>query len=125
MTKKANERKANNILRLKQYILENEYREDMEDDIPFFFNLKKDEDDQLILGSGSKVDHFNIGMTSKNLMKFIQKRGVFHIDGTYKITSHGYPLVAYGITDLQGHYHPIAFMLTSNESKVLFLKYII
>ena len=37
-------------------------------DIPLFFNLKKDEDDQLILDSGSKVDHSNIGMTSKNLI---------------------------------------------------------
>ena len=63
-------------------------------------------------------------MKEFNLMKFIQKRGVFHIDGTYKITSHGYPLVACGITDLQGHYHPIAFMLTSNESKVDFVHFL-
>jgi hypothetical protein len=124
MTKKENQRKANNIIKLKEYILENEYVADIEDDIPFFFNLKKDEDGELILGSGSKVDHFNIGMTSKNLMKLIQKRGVFHIDGTYKISSHGYPLVAYGITDMQGHYHPIAFMLTSNESTADFVHFL-
>ena len=29
-------------------------------------------------------------------------KGVFHKDGTYKITIHGYPLIVTGVTDIQG-----------------------
>ena len=52
-------------------------------------------------------------ITFSNLAKI----GVFHTDGTYKITSHGYPLVIYGITDIQGKFHPIVFMIKSNEQE--------
>ena len=32
----------------------------------------------------------------------LANKGIFDIDGTYKITSHGYPLIVTGITDIQG-----------------------
>jgi hypothetical protein len=35
-------------------------------------------------------------MTSKYCMSLLKEKGVFHIDGTYKITSHGYPLIFFG-----------------------------
>jgi hypothetical protein len=36
------------------------------------------------------------------------------------LTSHGYPLVIFGITDIQGKFHPVVFMLTSHEKRIDF-----
>ena len=43
--------------------------------------------------------------------------GVNHLDGTYQITTNGFPLLVYGVSDIQGHFHPICFMLTSHETE--------
>jgi hypothetical protein len=43
-----------------------------------------------------------------------QYHGVFHIDGTYKMTVQGYPLIVFGV------FHPICFMLTSHETEIDF-----
>jgi len=53
-------------------------------------------------------------------MNHIGERGVTCLDGTYSITSHGYPLDVLGNTDIQGVMHPIAFMLTSHEQEIDF-----
>ena len=68
------------------------YREEDEEDTPFFFNLKYDDNGELFLGSGAEDEHFNLSITSKYMLSMLSNKGVFHIDGTYKITSHGYPL---------------------------------
>jgi len=67
-----------------------------------FFYVVFNEADEVALGSGSEIEHLNICMTSRFLMKSCDKRGVKHSDGTYKITSHGYPLFVFGVTDIQG-----------------------
>ena len=56
-------------------------------------------------------------ITSKKLMRNIQYRGIHHIDGTYKITCFGYPLLVYGVSDHSGHLHPVCFAIVSGESK--------
>ena len=56
-------------------------------------------------------------MTSKHLFSNIERNGVNHIDGTYKITRNGFPLVVYGVTDIQGHFHPICFFVSSHENE--------
>ena len=50
-------------------------------------------------------------------MRNIQYRGIHHIDGTYKITCFGYPLLVYGVSDHSGHLHPVCFAIVSGESK--------
>ena len=42
-------------------------------------------------------------------------KGVFHIDGTYKLIRNGFPLIVFGVSDIQGSFPPIAFCVTSNE----------
>lgn len=37
------------------------------------------------------------------------REGVFHIDGTYKLVRNGFPVVVFGVSDIQGSFHPIAF----------------
>ena len=68
----------------------------------FFYNLKFSEDGELILGSGEENKHFNLSITNKFMLPTLANKGVFHIDGTYKITSHGYPLIVTGVTNIQG-----------------------
>jgi hypothetical protein len=50
-------------------------------------------------------------------MNDIEYDGVHHIDGTYRITTNGFPLIVYGISDQTGQFHPICFMLTSHETE--------
>ena len=52
-----------------------------------------------IIGNGSDNDHFHIQITSKRLLENLTNNGIHHIDGTYRITTHGFPLVVYGISD--------------------------
>ena len=34
-----------------------------------------------------------------------------------RITTHGFPLLVYGISDQNGRFHPVNFMLTSHETR--------
>jgi hypothetical protein len=57
----------------------------------------------------------NIQITTRCLMEDIEFDGIHHIDGTYRITTNGFPLIVYGISDQCGQFHPICLMLTSHE----------
>jgi hypothetical protein len=57
-------------------------------------------------------------MTSKKLMSNCENKGVIHLDGTYKLLKNNFPLVI--ISDKQGQFHPIAFMITSHECQADF-----
>ncbi len=82
--------------------------------------MKFDSVGQPILGNGSDNDHFHVHLTSKRLLENLSNNGIHHIDGTYRITTHGFPLVVYGISDQVGRFHPVSFMLTSHETIVDF-----
>lgn len=53
-------------------------------------------------------------------MENLSNNGIHQIDGTYRITTHGFPLIVYGISDQVGRFHPVSFMLTSHETQVDF-----
>ena len=36
---------------------------------------------------------------------------------TYKITTYGYPLIVYGVSDAIGKFHPVSFMISSHETQ--------
>jgi hypothetical protein len=57
------------------------------------------------------------GRIEKGKFPFIYAEdGIHHIDGTYKITSYGYPLINYGVSDKCGQFHPVAFVITSHKT---------
>ena len=56
-------------------------------------------------------------MSSKRLMENLQHNGINHIDGTYRITIYGFPLIVYGVSDQAGRFHPAAYMLSSHEQE--------
>lgn len=56
------------------------------------FDDNKNYDNEIEIGTSSTLGHLNISMKYKNLIKLIQMRSFFHIDGTYKIKIHRYPI---------------------------------
>ena len=89
----------------------------MEEDDPFFFNVKYDKENKVDIGDGSDENHLHVCMTSRKLMSNIESNGIHHIDGTYRITVYGFPLIVYGVTDQCGQFHPICYMITSHETE--------
>jgi hypothetical protein len=51
------------------------------------------------------------------MLSRVEQNGTFHIDGTYKIVKYNFPLIVLGITDMERHFHPIAYMFTSHEQE--------
>ena len=49
-------------------------------------------------------------------MENLSNNGIHHIDGTYRITVHGFPFLVYGVSDQVGRFHPVCFMITSHET---------
>lgn len=71
MVTTADQRNANNIKKFIEFVNANQYDEELDDDDPFFFNLKKNRDGEIILGDGSDLDHLNLMVTSKYLLSFL------------------------------------------------------
>ena len=98
-------------------IASQQYSELLSESDPFFFHVKKSDTGKVLLQNGSPTAHTHIMLSSKKLMMNCEKRGVFHIDGTYKLLKNGFPLVVIGVSDIRGQFHPIAFCITSNEEE--------
>lgn len=81
----------------------------------FFFNTKENPNGDVLIHNGTATKHTHIMLTSKKLMLNAEKKGVFHLDATYKLIKNGFPLIVFGVSDIQGSFHPIAFCVTSNE----------
>lgn len=80
MTSTAKRRSENIIEMLRDFILKNQFHQDLKEDDAFFFNLKFNEHNELIIGDGSNQDHFNLMMSSKYMLSFLTKNGTGHTD---------------------------------------------
>ena len=60
-------------------------------------------------------------MTSISMMSKCANKGVFHIDGTYKLIQNRFPVMVFGVSDIAGEFHPIAYCITSHEKEEDFL----
>ena len=75
-------RKANSsstIRDIQKLISEHLYDEDLEEEDPFFFNVKLDSEGFPIIGNGSDNEHLHIQITSKKLMSNIERKSVHHM----------------------------------------------
>ena len=108
---------SNKLDQVKSLINDNLFHEDLLDEDFFYFNFEFDSNNMPVIGDGSDDNHLHIMMSSKKLLNQLEYNGVTHLDGTYKITTNGFPLVVYGISDMHGRFHPICFMLTSHETE--------
>ncbi|CAF0897848.1 unnamed protein product [Brachionus calyciflorus] len=98
----------------------------LKDDEVFFFGLKLDNDDELVIGTGTDDNHCYILLTTKKMLKFLDDNidnfpSIFHIDSTYKITKNGFPLLIFGRSDIKRQFYKIAFMMTSHEQEIDFI----
>ena len=72
---------------MEERMILNQYSLDIGDEDLFFFNLKNR------LGDGSDKNHLHIMMTSRAMMTKCENKGVFHIDGTYKLIKNRFPVM--------------------------------
>ena len=87
---------------MEEKMLKNQYHKDIADDEPFYFNLKKER--KHLIGDGSDEIHLNIMLTSVAMMRKCEYKGVFHIDGTYKLIKNRFPVMVFGISDIRGKF---------------------
>ncbi len=99
------------------YINQHLYSDDLEDDDPYFIGIRFDDNNKILIGNGSDASHLYIHITSRHLMNNLRYNGVHHIDATYKITTHGFPLIVYGVSDGRGKFFPVSFMISSHETE--------
>ncbi len=83
---------SNRIERVEERIKNNRLSTNLEDEDLFFFSNDR-------LGDGSEKDHTHIMMTSIAMMSKIENKGVFHIDGTYKLIKNRFPVIGKFILD--------------------------
>jgi hypothetical protein len=100
---------------VKAFSKENKFSKDIDDDEFFVFGG--------YFGSGPDADHFQLGFASKTLLRRFPEGIIFHCDGTYKIIEFGFPLIGYGISDMNRKFWPVGFMFTSHEQKGDYLKF--
>ena len=93
---------------VQEYADQNAYDAETASDELFVFGLR--------IGDGSDDDHFNLCFSSKDLISVASKARMFHLDCTYKILKYMYPLLVFGVTNLQRQFIPVAFMITSHET---------
>jgi hypothetical protein len=105
----------NKISDVKAFSKENKFSKDIDDDEFFVFGG--------YFGSGPDADHFQLGFASKTLLRRFPEGIIFHCDGTYKIIEFGFPLIGYGISDMNRKFWPVGFMFTSHEQKGDYLKF--
>ena len=92
------------------------YRDGINQEELFIFGNK--------IGDGSDDDNLQCGFISLKLLNRIQQfknKGVFHLDETYKVVNHSFPLIVFGFTDISRKFFPVAFMLTSHEKTVNYI----
>ena len=58
-----------------------------------------------------------------DLLTRIPSGVVFHCDGTYKVVKLGFPLIVFGVSDINRKFYPIAFMFSSHEQKADYLRF--
>jgi hypothetical protein len=110
---------SNTIQEMAQRMNKHKYSENLEDDECFFFRVPKK------LGAGTKKDPVHIMMTSRSLMEncnYLDK-GVFQIDGTYRLTKNNYPWIVCGVVERRGKFHPITFMIANQVTEFEFTEF--
>ena len=78
------------------------------------------------IGTGEDDDHFQCGLTSLNLLNRVEdicSSCVFHVDATYKIIKHCFPLIVFGYTDIARKFYPVCFIFTSHETTIDYTRF--
>ena len=83
-----------------------------------------EEDAPLVIGQNvddntgeDGIPNFQVTVSTRRLVKLLEKSDCWplHVDGTYKLTWQGFPVLISGITDAQHRFHPVSLSLVSHE----------
>ena len=77
---------------VKDFVEENGYNKDIDENVFFTFGE--------FLGNGPDEERFQYGFISVKLMSRIRGGIVFHCDATYEVVKVGYPLIVFGVSDI-------------------------
>ena len=110
----------NNIQDCIEFVKKHIIKITTQDDELIFFGQKYDADCRVTVGKGNDDDHFNLCFTSSKLLERLKLTDIYHIDCTYKIVKYFFPVLVFGITDIDRKFQPIAFMITSHETHIDF-----
>jgi hypothetical protein len=107
----------NKVEDIKKFVNDNGYYADKNPKEFFIFGAD--------VGNGTEENHLQIGFTSTELMSRIPSGVVYHCDATYKIVKIGFPLVVFGMSDINRKFYSLAFAFTSHEQHKDFCKFFI
>ena len=88
------------------------------------------EDEAFVIGSTiddsageDGIPNFQVTVSTRRLVKLLDRSGQWplHVDGTYKLTWQGFPVLISGITDAQHRFHPVSLSLVSHERTSVYL----
>lgn len=66
--------------------------------------------------NNNKLRFFRLFLTTKRLLLNAPKTKHLTIDATYKLIYQGFPVIQFGTTDREKHFHPFGLAITSNET---------
>ena len=97
------------------------------------FNLShKEVDKNQAIEYGSKIktgteqNRWFIFLTSMAMIMLLNVVNLpHHIDCTYKLCERGFPLLVFGLSDICGHFYPIAFAIISHEQEFDFYTFFV
>ena len=93
-------------------------------------NGSTSEDEAFVIGSTiddsageDGIPNFQVTVSTRRLVKLLDRSGPWplHVDGTYKLTWQGFPVLISGITDAQHRFHPVSLSLVSHERTSAYL----
>lgn len=79
------------------------------DDAGFVVNFERSE-------PGSNEKWFRLFYSTKRLLRTTLLSKVIHVDGTYKLTIQGFPILVVGTSDLSKHFHVSGMAICTNET---------
>uniref|UniRef100_H3GY82 MULE transposase domain-containing protein n=1 Tax=Phytophthora ramorum TaxID=164328 RepID=H3GY82_PHYRM len=90
---------------------------------PFTFAWDLDNAGLPIVGNGSDLKPFLVGITTKALMLRLMvppESFILHLDGTYKMNQLDYPVLVVGVSDRSRRFHLVALFVMSQETQPMF-----
>jgi hypothetical protein len=101
---------------------QNRFDASLEDHTPFAFGYRVCGDGSADVGNGSDSDPLVVGFSSAYMISrlILARDYMLHIDGTFKIDTHGFPVLVVGVSDTARHFHPVALFLVSQTTQPIF-----
>ncbi|RLN50009.1 hypothetical protein BBJ28_00006331 [Nothophytophthora sp. Chile5] len=89
----------------------------------FTFAWRMDDLSKPIVGNGSDMKPFLVGISTKALMLRLTvppESFILHLDGTYKTNQCDYPVLVVGVSDRSRRFHLVALFVMSKETQPMF-----